>query len=136
MYIQFLSLQRRLHAVIDRAERALNAAGEPDIATMGQTRWEIARLLREYQLMKHNRIFVQFEHGFDDRARKARRMKADCIRSGEEYRAYIMEWSVVSILDNWTTYKAAATQAITRLRTQLQREHDGVAYLLDKAIAA
>ena len=136
MFEQFTELQDRILAIADRAEAILRSDSK-DVAALGTCRWEAARALREYQLFKHSRIFDPLERGQDYRAIKARRMKADCIRVGEAFRAYVLKWSVVSILDHWADYQPAALDAATRIRTHLARERIGVAELLGvKAEAA
>jgi hypothetical protein len=131
MFAKFVDLQDRVHAIVNRAEAILRDPDNKDVAALGTARWELARTLREYQLFKHSRIFDPLERGQDYRAIRARRMKADCIRVGEEFRAYVLKWSVVSILDHWSEYHPAALDAVARIRAHLARERVGVAELLD-----
>jgi len=131
MFEQFVELQDRIHAIVDRAEAILREPGNRDVATLGQARWQAARLLRQYQLFKHSRIFDPIAASQDFRALKAKRMKEDCIRFGETFQEYVLRWSVVSIADNWEEYHAAALGSITRIRAQLVKERAGVAELLD-----
>lgn len=135
MFEHFVELQDRILAIVDRAESILRSEAR-DIAALGQARWEVARALREYQLFKHSRIFDPIERGQDYRAIRARRMKAECIRVGEEFRAYVLKWSVVSILDHWADYHPAALDAAARIRAHLAKERLGVAELLDGQSAA
>jgi hypothetical protein len=135
MFEQFVELQDRIHAIVNRSEAILRSDSR-DVAALGNCRWEAARTLREYQLFKHSRIFDPLERVQDYRAIKARRMKADCIRVGEEFRAYVLKWSVVSILDHWAEYHPAALDAVARMRAQLAKERAGVAELLDMKSAA
>jgi len=136
MFDQFVQLQDRIVALLDRAEAILRSSADPDIATLGLTRWEAARILREYQLFKHNRIFDPIERSQDYRAPKVRRMKAECVRFGEEFRNYVLKWSVVSILDHWAEYQPAALEAIAGIRAQLAGERASVAELLENKSAA
>lgn len=131
MFDKLMQFQERILALLDRSEAVLRSQGDPDIALLGQTRWELARVLREYQLMKHGQLFDRFERGTDERAQRARRMKAECIRAGEKFRDYILRWSVVSILDEWDDYVPAALESIERIRALLAREREGMAYLLN-----
>jgi hypothetical protein len=135
MFEQFVELQDRILAIVARAE-ALLRSDTRDVAALGKARWEVARALREYQLFKHNRIFDPLGSGPDYRAIRARRMKAECIRVGEEFRQYVLKWSVVSILDHWADYHPAALDAVVRIRAQLAKERIGVAQLLDPDSAA
>lgn len=136
MFEQFIELQDRIPAIINRAESLLQNSDTYDVTALGQARWEAARCLREYQLFKHARIFDPLDRGQDSRAITARRMKAECIRGGEEFRAYVLKWSVVSIPDHWANYHPAALDAIARIRAQLIRERIGVAELLGLKSAA
>ncbi|HMI17954.1 MAG TPA: hypothetical protein VK533_00280 [Sphingomonas sp.] len=136
MFDRFMELQERILAIAVRSEAALLAPGDHDVAALGQTRWEIARALREYQLFKHTRIFDPIERQPDHRAYQARRMKAECIRVGEEFRRYVLKWSVVSILDHWAEFLPAALDAIARIRAQLAKERIGVTALLEIKSAA
>ena len=135
MLEQFTLLQDRILAILDRAEAILRS-GTNDVAALGKTRWEAARALREYQLFKHSRIFDPLERGQDYRAAHARRMKAECIRVGEEFRQYVLTWSVVSILDHWAEYHPAALDAIRRIRAHLASERRAIAELFDVKPAA
>ena len=136
MFEQFVELQDRILAIADRSEAILRDPDNRDVTALGVCRWEAARVLREYQIFKHSRIFDPLERGQDYRAIKARRMKADCIRVGEEFRAYVLKWSVVSILDHWAEYPPAALDVCKRIRTHLARERIGVAELLGQDSAA
>ena len=136
MFEHFIELQDRILAIVSRAEAILRQPGNRDTAALGGARWEVARALREYQLFKHSCIFDPLERGADYRAIKAKRMKADCIRIGEEFRAYVLKWSVVSILDHWAEYHPAALDAVARIRAHLAKERIGVAELLDTQSAA
>jgi hypothetical protein len=130
MFDRFAEFQSRIEALLVRGEAVLRATDDRDVSQLGQTRWEMARLLREYQLYKHTRIFDHFERVGGSQAALARQMRAECIRVGEEFRAYILKWSVTSILDNWAEYQPAALDAIARIRAQLVREQVGVERLL------
>lgn len=136
MFERFIELQDRILAIAVRGEAALLASGDHDVATLSQMRWEIARALREYQLFKHTRIFDPIERQPDHRAPQARRMKAECVRVGEEFRNYVLKWSVVSTLDHWADYHPAALDAIARIRAQLAKERIGVIALLEAKSAA
>ena len=136
MLERFIELQDRILAIALRSEAVLLAPGDHDVAALGQARWEIARALREYQLFKHTRIFDPIERQPDHRAHQARRMKAECIRVGEEFHRYVLKWSVVSILDHWAEFLPAALDAIARTRAQLAKERIGVIALLDVKAAA
>lgn len=116
-------------AITVRAEAILKAA-DPDIAKLGEGRWEVARALREYQLYKHGMIFDPALRDHGERAVMAGRMKAECTRVGEAFHKYVLKWSVVSIGDHWSEYQPAALASIARIRAQLEKEKASVAELL------
>lgn len=136
MFEQFIEFQDRILAIVARAEAILRDPANRDVAALGQTRWEVARALREYQLFKHNRIFDPLERSHDYRAVKARRMKAECTRFGEEFRKYVLKWSVISIIDNWADYHPAALEATARVRAHLAKERIGIVELIEAQPAA
>jgi hypothetical protein len=63
-------------------------------------------------------------------------MKADCVRMGEQFRAYVLKWSVVSIADHWAEFYPAALDVMALIRTHLARERAGVAELVEAQSAA
>ena len=136
MFDRFVELQDRILAITVRSEAILRDPDKRDVAALGNARWEVTRALREYQIFKHTRIFDPLEKCGDHRAFQARRMKAECIRVGEEFRRYVLKWSAVSILDHWADYHPAALDSIARIRAQLAKERIGVATLLDVRSAA
>ncbi|MBW8744425.1 MAG: hypothetical protein JF628_08785 [Sphingomonas sp.] len=135
MFEHFLELQDRILAISTRAEAILRSETR-DVAALGQARWELARVLREYQLFNQGRIFDQIERMQDGRAAKVRSMKAECVRVGEEFRLHILKWSAVSVIDHWAAYQPAALDTIARIRTHLVCERAGMAELLQMKSAA
>lgn len=108
--------------ILRRGERMLGAA-EPDAAALARARWELARAVMTYQGFKHRELFDPLAAaGCPDRAGAARRLKADCLASGEAFRAYVAKWSSVSVLDRWAEYHPAALRLIADLRGHLARE--------------
>jgi hypothetical protein len=136
MFDRFIELQDRILAITVRSEALLRDPEKHDIAALGNARWEVTRALREYQIFKHTRIFDPLEACGDYRMVQMRRMKADCIRAGEEFHRYVLKWSAVCILDHWADYHPAALDVIARVRAQLAKERIGVSALLDVKSAA
>lgn len=135
MFEHFLELQDRILAIASRAE-ALLRSDTKDVATLGQGRWEVARALLEYQMFKHSRIFDPIDRAQNGRAARARGMKAECLRFGDELRAYVLKWSSLSVVDHWEQYKPAALEGIARMRAHLARERAEIAELLEIKSAA
>jgi len=131
MFNRFTNLQGRIRGLIERTETLLLDPTARDIGALGSVRWELARTLREYQLFKHSCIFDQLEQHHDPRAPRARAMKADCIRFGEEFLAYVLRWSAASPLQQWDEFEAASRDLIARIRAQLAKERNAIVGLLD-----
>lgn len=131
MFDRFTDYQGRIHDLVERTEALLLDRTARDIGALGSARWELARALREYQLFKHSCIFDPLEQRRDPRAFEARIMKADCIRFGEEFLAYVLRWSAASPLQQWDEFESASRAMIARIRAQLASERIAVAGLLD-----
>jgi hypothetical protein len=130
MFDRFTELQGRILGLIDRTEALLLDRDAPDVGALGSTRWELARTLREYQLFKHSCIFDPLDQRRGPDASSARIMKADCIRFGEEFLAYVLRWSAASPLQQWDEFETASRDMIARIRAQLVAERIGVTDLL------
>lgn len=131
MFNRFTELQGRIHGLVERTEALLLDSTARDIGALGSARWELARTLREYQLFKQSCIFDQLEQRHDPRAPRTRVMKADCIRFGEEFLAYVLRWSAASPLQQWDEFESASRDMIARIRAQLARERIAIAGLSD-----
>lgn len=131
MVNRFTELQRRIHGLVERTEALLLDRTAPDVGALGSARWELARTLREYQLFKQSCIFDPLEQRRDPRALDARIMKADCIRFGEEFLAYVLRWSAASPLQQWDEFDSASRDMIARIRAQLAAERISVPSLVD-----
>jgi hypothetical protein len=136
MFEQFIELQDRISAIVARSETILNRKDARDVAALGRTRWELAGALREYQLFKHDRIFDPLAQSEGYHARQAQRLRTECIRAGEEFRHYVLEWSAISILDRWDEYKPAALDAIARVRAYIAKDRNQISELLQVKAAA
>jgi hypothetical protein len=130
MFDQFVELQDKILAIVARSEAFLLDETRRDVGGLGRTRWDLARTLREYQSLIFTQIFDRYEHRADQAGQLARQMKNDCIRAGEDFRQYVLKWSVISILDHWDDYRPAALEAIAKVRSQLAKERAGVTDLL------
>jgi hypothetical protein len=123
-------LQDAIDAQLARVEGALDEIGDQRVAVIGNARWHLARALDAYQVAKHRGIFDPLIAACDPRASAARRMKDECIRTAERYRAFVVRWSMIAILDEWAAYKAAALEMATVLRNHLAREREELDALL------
>ena len=133
MFDRFTEYQSRIHGLVDRTEAFLLDREARDVGALGSARWELARTLREYQLFKHSCIFDPLERRCDPKALGVRIMKADCIRFGEEFLAYVLRWSAASPLQQWEEFESTSRDMIARIRAQLAAERIGVTELLSAA---
>lgn len=116
--------------IMRRGERMLRAP-DRDAAGLARGRWELARALLAYQGFKHREIFDPIAGlGAPGHADTARRLKVECVATGDAFRAYIARWSAVSVLDRWDEYQPAALALIAGIREQLARERREAAALL------
>lgn len=122
--------QEKITAIVARAEILIIAPGTPDIMAIGKARWEMLRQMREYQLFKHMMIFDPILTANASGAGLAREMKEECTALGDAFRAYMIEWSTVSVIDNIAAYRTAATASIARVRHHLKRERQRASMLL------
>ncbi|MBV9842841.1 MAG: hypothetical protein JOY99_15110 [Sphingomonadaceae bacterium] len=127
---RLIGYQDRIEALLARAEMALAARGKLDAGEIGHIRWELARLLSEYQIFKHVRLFDPLIAQGGPRSAAAAAMKESCVAVGEAFRAHVLKWGAAAILDRPAAYRAATMVEIARLRTHLKRERDGVRTLL------
>lgn len=117
--------------ILRRGERMLHAS-ERDVAGLARARWELARAILGYQGFKHREIFDPAAAGAPSHAALARRLKAECVATGESFRAYLSRWSSVSVGDHWAEYQPAALALIATIRTHLARERREAQPLLDE----
>lgn len=127
---ELLRHQARAGAVAARS-LALLAEGGPDaIRALSQARWEAMRILREYQIYKHFRIFDPMIEERSLRSLPAKRMKAECATLGDAFVAHSLKWSSCSIDDHWPEYRRTSEAMIAAILRHLERERQGVASLL------
>lgn len=101
---------------------------QPEIA---QIRWQLLRVLREYQLFKHNEIFDPLiAANRTELAMMAKRLKAACIAAGEAYQAHTIRWTEQGALESWTEYQQAVLKIVERVEEHLRSERMAVTALL------
>lgn len=122
--------QQRLLAKLGENDALLRAA-EPDSHALGCVRWQLVRLLREYQLFKHRRIFdPAIRSGVTLARAQAETMKAECIAAGEAIARFVLTWSAVEGPVDWSAYRLAALDLHLAIRRHVVRERRGVIALL------
>jgi hypothetical protein len=128
---QLCDHQDKILAHIAQKEALIRSLAAPDAMVLGKARWELTRLLSAYQIFKHSQIFDPvIARGAPEAARRAQRLKIDCIAMGDAFRAYVAHWMAVGITDHWEAYKPAALACIATTRQHLATERREVEALV------
>jgi hypothetical protein len=111
------------------AQRALLAPGSvPDPAAQARHRWELLRVLVEFQIFKHRDIFDPLIRQGDPRvAPRAQAMKAECAELGTEVRAFVTRWSDGSVDRDWDRFRTATLTLIAKVERGLAAQRQIVA---------
>ena len=97
---------------------------------MGQKRWELLRAVTSYQYHKHAEVFdPMIARGMPDQIRTAKELKANCIKLGDEFRAYVARWTQSGVCD-WQVYAPEALDLIKAMRLHMGREARAIAMLM------
>jgi hypothetical protein len=125
-------LHRHQDGIVAHLVETRRLLGQPSEAAgyaLAQRRWELARLLRAYQLFKHFELFDPLiRRGQLPQVEAATRMKVRCIDAGNAYTAFVRQWGGTDVLANWTGYARAVADMSDRVRAHLTRERqDSVA---------
>ena len=127
-------LYEHQQGVLDHLARTLELARcEPEEVrgALAKSRLEMFRLLRAYQLFKHNEIFDPvIRRGNLAQIATATRMKSDCTAAGDAYRAYVNLWASCDVVAVWSSYRPALLAMAQRLRTHIEVERTQVPQLL------
>ncbi|WP_174280295.1 hypothetical protein [Sphingomonas bacterium] len=121
--------QGRITALIDRTRVALDQPARDPVA-LATLRWEMLRLLREYQLFKHGELFDPLLRAADlGRRGRAASLKARCIEMAAAVGDHGRRWAEAGT----ATAERHADEThtlLTRLTQHLLRERLGVTELL------
>ena len=99
--------------------------------TLAQSRWRMFRLLRAYQLFKHNEVYGPIlRSSHPGRAEQARALKASCIATGERYELYTSRWPADAMVRDVDGYRHALREQVAGLQQQMVEERRIVALLL------
>lgn len=105
--------------------------GLSSLSTLAARRWQMVRLLREYQIFKHSRIFdPAIAKGSSSEIAAAYKMKVNCIAIGDEFAAYVRHWSSGVIATNWEDYRFAMIEMSTSLMAHVKTERRDIDILL------
>ena len=122
---------RRATAIMT-AQRALLAPGSaPDPAAQARHRWELLRVLVEFQIFKHRDIFDPVIRQGDPRmAPRARVLKAECAELGAEVRAFVAGWSDGSVDRDWDRFRTATLALIAKVERGLAGQRQALATMV------
>ena len=123
--------QTRIAAALDDKLRAVAGAEDRRAHSIAEARWALVRLLREYQLFRHTRIFdpIIGSKNFS-RATQADILKGKCLAAGNHYRQHVAKWSLTCTDHSWPTYEAELRVLIAGINDHLSAEAQSVRKLL------
>jgi hypothetical protein len=128
----------RRATTIMATQRALLAPGSVrDPATQARHRWELLRVLVEFQIFKHRDIFdPMIRQGDAHVARCAQAMKEDCAALGMEVRDFVTRWSDGSVGENWDNFRSAKLALIAKVERGLVEQRRTLATMVTTISAA
>ena len=101
------------------------------LSILSARRWQMVRLLREYQIFKHSRIFdPAIANGSPSEVAAARGMKINCIAMGNAFSSYVKLWSSGLITTSWEDYRIAMIEMSAVLTRHVKSERRNVEALL------
>jgi hypothetical protein len=123
--------QDRLLALVAEAEALVEAEPDRSAHRLATIRWEMVRLMREYQLFKHGEIFdPMIASGSATQAALARDLKARCHAASDRYVEHTRRWSTGGIMVEWADYRLAVLAMADAVRDHMQQEREAVTMLL------
>jgi hypothetical protein len=114
------------------AQRTLLASGSaPDPAAHARHRWELLRVLVEFQLFKHRDVFDPLIRQGDPRtAPRAQLLKTECAALGAEVRAFVVRWSDGSVEADWERFRTASLALIAMVERGLAEQRRTLATMV------
>ncbi len=121
----------RAMTIIAAQRDYLTALTLPDAATLARHRWELVRVLVEFEMFKHRDIFDPvIRHGDPQAAARARTMKQECTALGADIRAFVTRWSNGSVEERWEEFRTAKLALFDRIERDLAGQRRGAALLV------
>ena len=122
--------QARVAELLDRSKASLAPDQPADFVAIAAIRWNLMRVLRAYQLFKHQEIFDPLARSGDDAiASEAEVMKQRCVAVGVAYITHADRWSHGAAISEWDAYVTEASKMIGRIERHLARERTEVEML-------
>lgn len=123
--------QTRIAAALDEKLRAVAGPQHSRAKSVAAARWALVRLLREYQLFKHTRVFDPIINSKDfARATQADILKSKCLVAGDQYRQHVAKWSLTGTDHSWPAYEVELRLLMAGIKSHLSAEASGVSALL------
>jgi hypothetical protein len=123
--------QDHVTTIVERARSALVGSRDVEGARLAQMRWELMRVLRDYQLFKHLEIFDPvIGTGAPAEAELATRLKERCNQVAVEYQDHVRRWTLIGAIDRWPDYRLETLAMIDRIVGHLAAERRDVTTLL------
>jgi len=115
--------QAQVARVLAEARPLLRDEDASHLKALALARWQLLRVLREYQLFKHSEIFdPMIAAGAVGRADTARRLKGRCLDIAAAFAAYVQRWSLTGPARDWTAYTAEALAMADRIDRFMMEE--------------
>lgn len=106
----------RATGIIGTQRQLLTTLTGPDAATLARLRWELMRVLMEFELFKLHDIFdPMIRHGDPQAAAHAWIMKGECTALGADVRAFVTRWSNGSVEEQWEEFRCAKLALFDRI---------------------
>lgn len=115
--------QSRAAEILGRAQAALAGSQDVESARLAQMRWELMRVLRDYQLFKHTEIFNPvIQTGTPAEAKTAAQLKDRCVGIAALYADHARKWTLMGAVDAWPHYRTEALRMIRDLEAHMAAE--------------
>jgi hypothetical protein len=109
----------------------IEAENLSSLSTLSARRWQMVRLLREYQIFMHSRIFdPAIAKGAPNQIAAAQDLKINCIAMGNAFSSYVKFWSSGVITTSWESYRIAMIEMSASLAQHVKSELSNVVALL------
>lgn len=111
---------QRLHGILEEAGAVISRSCPPAIEALSSLRRELWDAVSLYQALVHQNVFEPFTAGGRaEDAAAAKRIKADVIYLGEEYRRFTERWRPEDAVRRWQEFQAEGEQLTSLLASSV-----------------
>lgn len=129
--IRLEGYQEQIRRIIGQALPVVRDGDPSQCMSLASARWQLLRVLREYQLFKHTEIFDPIiGHGPGLKASAAALLKKRCVELADEHHRYVQRWSLEGLGTAWPQYRSEALVMADRIEQHLRQEMRDVRALL------